>query len=104
MTNLEENEKSINDETVSVKIINPTSFIINLDARKFSPYERNGIAKQIKVPRKLEFKTLEELEAESDISTFLDANMLISDFEKLETKQITHYLYIAVQAVEEYRS
>ncbi len=89
----EDEEKSINDVTVTVKVINPSSFSINEDARNYTPYEGNGIAKQVKVPRKHEFRSLEEIESESDQSSFFDQNMLISDFEKLENKQITHYIY-----------
>lgn len=54
---------SINGKQVSVKIINPTSFMIDDDARKYSAYQGNGIAKQIKVPKKFTFKTYDELEA-----------------------------------------
>jgi hypothetical protein len=54
---------SINGKQVSVKIINPTSFMIDDDARKYSAYQGNGIAKPIKVPKKFTFKTYDELEA-----------------------------------------
>jgi hypothetical protein len=85
MSLLTDPEKSINDETVSVKVINPTSFLISQDARLYTAYERNGIAKQVKVPRKLEFKTLEELESAGE-DQGIDANLLIADFEKLDVK------------------
>jgi len=44
---------SINGKQVTVKVINPSSFVIDEDARKYSAYEGNGIAKQIKVPKVL---------------------------------------------------
>ena len=90
---IEDNEKSINDVTVTVKVINPSSFMICEDLSKYTAYEGNGIAKQVKVPRKNEFKSLEEIENESDPSSLFDQNMLISDFEKLDNKQITHYMF-----------
>lgn len=93
MRSIEDSEKSINDITVTVRVINPSSFFIVEDIRNYTPYEGNGIAKQVKVPRKHEFKSLEEIENESDPSSLFDQNLLISDFEKMENKQITHYIY-----------
>jgi hypothetical protein len=69
---IEDNEKSINDVTVTVKVINPSSFMICEDFSKYTAYEGNGIAKQVKVPRKHEFKSLEEIENESDPSSLFD--------------------------------
>jgi hypothetical protein len=69
---IEDNEKSINDVTVTVKVINPSSFMICEDLSKYTAYEGNGIAKQVKVPRKHEFKSLEEIENESDPSSLFD--------------------------------
>jgi len=85
-------------EAATVKVINPTSFIIDHDARKLTAYQGNGIAKQIKVPKKLEFKTMEELDALDlkELSAFgMDPNLEISDFEKLQHKNISHYIYKA---------
>ena len=92
---LADNEKSINDVTVTIKVINPSSFIISEDARNYTPYENNGIAKQVKVPRKLAFKTIEEISKEDDQTQFFDPNLVISDFEKLDVKAITHFLYMS---------
>ena len=69
---IEDKEKSINDITVTVKTINPSSFMICEDLSKYTAYEGNGIAKQVKVPRKLEFRSLEEIENESDPSSLFD--------------------------------
>jgi hypothetical protein len=73
--------------------------MINEDARQYSEYEGNGIAKQIKVPKKLTFKSLTELEllesTEQGPQGF-DVNLQISDFEKLDNKVDTHYLYCAL--------
>ncbi len=89
----EDSTKSINDINVTVKTINPSSFMICEDLSNYTPYEGNGIAKQVKVPRKHEFKSLEEILNENDPSSLFDQNMLISDFEKLDNKQIAHYMF-----------
>lgn len=37
---------TINDiKDITIKVINPSSFTIDVDARKYSKYEGNGIAK-----------------------------------------------------------
>ena len=46
-------EKSINDTVVTIKVINPSSFTISEDVRLYSPYNGNGTAKQVKVPKKI---------------------------------------------------
>lgn len=51
---------SINDKVVTIKVINPTQFSIDEDSRKYTLYSGNGIAKQVKVPKKLSFLSLEE--------------------------------------------
>ena len=94
----EEALDSINGKQVTVKVINPSSFVIDEDARKYSAYEGNGIAKQIKVPKTLAFKTIEELEKLEDSEKDpegLDQNLQISDWEKLDNKTATHYIYRA---------
>ena len=49
----------INGQTYQIKVLSPTSFTIG-DTSSFSPYERNGIAEQVKVPQQLKFKSLKE--------------------------------------------
>ena len=41
----EDSTKSINDLNVTVKTINPSSFMICEDISNYTPYEGNGIAK-----------------------------------------------------------
>lgn len=57
--NLQEGEGSINGTVHSVKVVNTSSFKIG-NTLGFTKYEGNGIAKQIRVPLKKSFKTLEE--------------------------------------------
>lgn len=88
-----EGEGAINELICTVTVLNPQSFKIDIDSREYGPYEGNGIAKQIKVPKKAQFKSLEELETEN--TPAFDENLLISDFEKLDHKKISHYVYEA---------
>jgi len=47
---------SINGSEFKVKVITRESFVIyGCDATAYTPYEGNGIAKQIKVPLKMNF-------------------------------------------------
>jgi hypothetical protein len=84
-------ESSINDQIATVTKINPQSFKIDLDSREYSPYEGSGIAKQVKVAKKVQFNSLEEIEAENLVP--FDEDLLYSDFEKTFHKQISHYIY-----------
>jgi hypothetical protein len=56
--------KSINDvQQIKIRVINPKSFeLLDFDLQKYSKYESGGIAKQIKVPLSLSFKTLQEID------------------------------------------
>jgi hypothetical protein len=46
MKKLSDSDASINDAVVSIKVINPTQFSLKeIDARDYTPYEGNGIAK-----------------------------------------------------------
>ena len=89
-------EQSINGKIFTIKVINPQSFSFDEeDLRQYTPYEGNGIAKQIKVPQQIEFKTIKEME-EGELNgeeALLDANLIISDFEKLPNKLAAHRIY-----------
>ena len=74
---------SINGMMAQISIISPEAFSIDLDIRSFSAYKGNGIAKQVKVPQTLNF----------DDPDLFDGNLEISDFEKMQHKKITHFMY-----------
>jgi hypothetical protein len=60
-----EDGKSINDCTnVKIKVINTTKFEISEDASNYSAYEGSGIAKQVKVPAIMSFKSMEKIDNE----------------------------------------
>ena len=55
-------ESSINSMMFKIKeIVNRNSFVIECDSSQFSPYERNGMAKQVKPKVQVEFKSLREV-------------------------------------------
>ena len=49
--------KEINGQTFEIKVLSPYSFSVG-DTRKFSQYLREGIVEQVKVPIKVDFKSL----------------------------------------------
>ena len=55
----EEKTDSINGTIHRVTVVNPSSFKIG-DTSVYSPYERNGIASQMKVKGQMKFKSLKE--------------------------------------------
>jgi ubiquitin-activating enzyme E1 len=56
--------KSINDiEQIKIRVIDTSSFeLLGLDIQKYSKYESGGIAKQVKVPLTVSFKTMQEID------------------------------------------
>ena len=89
-----ESGTSINEfEAVKIKVINTKKFEISEDARNYSKYEGSGIAKQVKVPITMKFKSLEEIEKEEDNwSAYLDQTLIYSDFTKMENINILHHI------------
>lgn len=60
MRSLENDSESLNDKIVTITVINPLSFSISEDVRKYSAYEGNGIARQVKVPKVVKFQSYSE--------------------------------------------
>lgn len=56
--------RSINDiGQIKIRVINTSSFeLLDLDIQKYSKYESGGIAKQVKVPVIMSFKTMKEID------------------------------------------
>lgn len=85
--NKEKSEKSVNGRVFKVKVVNSNSFRINGDTRGLGKYVRNGIAKNIKMPKKVTFKPLTEcLKNLKDLP--FDSNLQVYDFEKMSTNTI----------------
>jgi ubiquitin-activating enzyme E1 len=56
--------KSVNDiEQIKIRVIDTSSFeLLGVDIQKYSKYESGGIAKQIKIPLTISFKTMQEID------------------------------------------
>eukprot|EP00919_Chromeraceae_sp_WS-2016_P069256 GHVR01164043.1.p1 GENE.GHVR01164043.1~~GHVR01164043.1.p1 ORF type:complete len:112 (+),score=10.02 GHVR01164043.1:279-614(+) len=76
------NEKSdgVNGKVFKIKCINWNSFSIG-DTSNYTPYIRNGICKNIKLPKITEYKSFKE--CNNDYEAFIDPNMSIYDFDKM---------------------
>ena len=84
MHSLEDADSSINGTLHTVKVINTTSFKIG-NTLGYSKYDGNGLAKQVRVPVKKTFKTLEECNiSDKQGEPVFDQNFLIADFEKMQ--------------------
>lgn len=66
-------------------VINSNSFKIG-DTRNLSKYVRNGIARNIKMPKKIQFKPFESLSNIKELP--FDSNLQIYDFEKMGSNTI----------------
>mmetsp|Transcript_10619 Transcript_10619/g.14313 ORF Transcript_10619/g.14313 Transcript_10619/m.14313 type:complete len:199 (+) Transcript_10619:1081-1677(+) len=103
--------ESINGQSFKVtKVVDSNSFIIDCNYADYSPYERNGVAKHVKVKQQLSFSPYKAV-LESDDSTYHDENLAMLDFCKLENSAWTAKLYKSygssdldefTQAIEDY--
>ena len=71
---------SINGRVFKIKVINWNSFSIG-DTTNFKPYVRNGIVKNIKIPKKITNESF--VESLNNFDKMLDQNLGIYDFEKM---------------------
>ena len=82
-------KKSINGECFKVTVISPEKFILEgLDLNNFTPYQQNGICKQLKQKIEVDFKTFEEAVLTKEPA--FDMNLYISDFEKMAHWPLEH--------------
>ncbi len=82
MISTEQNNKldTINGHVFQIKVINWNSFSIG-DTTNFKPYVRNGIVKNIKVPKTVKFEPFQS--CIKDFDKFVDPNLGVYDFEKM---------------------
>ena len=78
----------INGRVFRIQVINSQSFYIG-DTRDFAPYIRNGVVKNLKLPKVVDFKTLEECTKSVGALPF-DQNMAIYDFDKMGDNSRIH--------------
>ena len=86
----EKEGKSINGTIHKITVINSNSFYIG-DTRNFGKYIRNGIAKNLKIPIKMQFKPFEKCINTKEIP--FDENMKIHDFMKFNSSEILHVAF-----------
>jgi len=90
--------KSINESQHKISVINSNSFYIE-DTRDFTEYERNGIAKNMKIPINVDFKTFNEIK--DDKKPPFDAELLNADFAKYHNPRILHVAFAALDQFRE---
>lgn len=74
-------------EPLKIKVLGPYTFSIG-DTSNFSDYIRGGLAMQVKMPKTVSFKTLEEAERE--------ANFVLSDYSKFDHPQNINIAFTAL--------
>ena len=89
--------KSINGTIHTVEFVDPYKFRIG-DTLKFGKYVRNGVAKQVKLPKDLAFKELKDVYYSE--SVLHDANLTVLDFAKTEQISLTHIVFEALDSFE----
>ena len=81
--NKDNKSESINQTIHKVKVLTPYSFKIG-DTRMYEKYQMNGIARQLKTKKVMDFKGYKEVVIDGKVSDFpLDPNLSIADFEKM---------------------
>lgn len=67
---------------------------------KYSKYERNGIGKQLKTKKVMNFKTFKESMLQTAAELPLDGNLSVADFEKMQNNTLAH---VAFEALDKFR-
>eukprot|EP01022_Parablepharisma_sp_SALTPOND_P020985 TRINITY_DN395_c0_g1_i1.p1 TRINITY_DN395_c0_g1~~TRINITY_DN395_c0_g1_i1.p1 ORF type:complete len:5656 (-),score=802.26 TRINITY_DN395_c0_g1_i1:1614-18581(-) len=89
--------ESINGTIHTVKFVDPFKFRIG-DTRKYTKYIRNGIAKQVKPIRQIDFKELSEVYTGPNV--LHDSNLTMLDFAKTDDIFVTHAVFQALDSFE----
>lgn len=77
-----------NCKPIPIKVLGPFTFSIG-DTTKFSDYVRGGIVTQVKMPKVVKFKSLEE--------SLKDPEFLMTDFGKFDRPGVMHLAYQTMQ-------
>jgi Ubiquitin-activating enzyme E1 four-helix bundle len=72
--------------------VTPYAFKIG-SIKKFTKYERNGIARQLKTKKIMAFKPAEEIFKASAQDIPLDGNLAVADFEKMQNNVLAHLAF-----------
>jgi len=95
MTDKNNPKKSINGTRHKVTVIDPFTFTIG-DTTGYTPYVRNGIAKQVKLPKTLKFMSLAQLQKSTELP--IDQNLSIIDFSKMDQIPLLHICFEVLHA------
>ena len=87
--------KSINGTIHKILTVSPTSFKIG-DTTGYSEYEYNGSVKQLKTKLMMKFTPLSDIGL-TDVPH--DENLMMSDFEKMDHHDFSHYCYYTVDEI-----
>jgi hypothetical protein len=82
-----------------VRVISPYSFSIG-DTTIYEKFERNGIAKQLKMKQIIKGKSFKESMTKGAAELPLDGNMQIADFEKMQNNVLSH---ISFEALDQFK-
>ena len=77
-------------EGVKIKSVKKHGFELDVDATKFSQYVGGGIATQVKLPKEMKFKSLEQSLTEP-------GEFLLSDFAKMERSPQIHLMFLTLE-------
>jgi hypothetical protein len=84
----------INGTIHKIKVISSRSFEIG-DTREYSEYLKNGLAKNVKIPVKLNFRSFENTILSKEDIPF-DHNLVATDYTRLSHNNLLHFCFIAL--------
>lgn len=83
----------INNQQYTITVISPYTFSIG-DTRGFSLYQREGLCEQVKIPKKIEFKSFSDSLINPYAPERNDLDMF--DWEKFGRPELLHIVYNAL--------
>jgi len=86
---------NINDTIHKLVTMTPYSFKVG-DTRKFTKYESNGIAKQLRTKKVLKFSSFKETMLKGSEELPLEIELAYADFEKMANPQLAHFAFEAL--------
>ena len=76
-------------------MINSKSFYIG-DTTHHEPFIRNGLAKNVKTPVSLNFKSMKEVYENAKTNLPIDENLQFYDFSKMNRNKLIHFCFVAL--------
>lgn len=94
MTEEKSSTGSINKTVHTIEVVNVNSFRIG-DTRGYGKYVRNGLCKNLKLPIKVQFKSMQDSLVAKDAP--FDPNLFEHDFVKVGRSKIIHLCFLTLQ-------